>query len=41
MFISLAEGADGHPVAVMTAGSDNIAVSNLYSTVNLEKETSR
>ena len=37
MFISLAEGADGHPVAVMTAGSDNIAVSNLYSTVNLEE----
>ena len=23
MFISLAEGADGHPVAVMTSGSDN------------------
>ncbi|MEC7600427.1 MAG: hypothetical protein VYB23_03180, partial [Candidatus Thermoplasmatota archaeon] len=37
MFISLAEGADGHPVAVMTSGSDNIAVSNLYSTVSLEE----
>ena len=37
MFISLAEGADGYPVAVMTAGSDNIAVSNLYSTVSLEE----
>ena len=37
MFISLAEGADGHPVAVMTSGSDNIAVSNLYSSVSLEE----
>ena len=35
MFISLAEGADGHP-AVMTSGSDNIG-SNLYSTVSLEE----
>ena len=37
MFISLAKGADGLPVAVMTSGSDNIAVSNLYSTVSLEE----
>lgn len=37
MFITLDEGADGHPVAVMTSGSDNIAVSNLYSSVNLEE----
>ena len=37
LFISLAEGEDGLPVAVMTSGSDNIAVSNLYSTVSLEE----
>tara|TARA_B100000900_G_scaffold346589_2_gene311418 strand:+ start:3119 stop:8527 length:5409 start_codon:yes stop_codon:yes gene_type:complete len=37
MFISLAEGQDGEPVAVMTTGSDNIAVSNLYSSVSLEE----
>ena len=37
LFISLAEGADGLPFAVMTSGSDNIAVSNLYSTVSLEE----
>ena len=37
LFISLAEGDDGQPMAVMTSGSDNIAVSNLYSTVSLEE----
>jgi hypothetical protein len=37
LFISLAEGQDGHPKAVMTPGSSNIAVSNLYSTVALEE----
>ncbi len=37
LFISLAEGQDGHPKAVMTPGSSNIAVSNLYSTVSLEE----
>ena len=37
LFISLAEGEDGLPFAVMTSGSDNIAVSNLYSTVSLEE----
>ena len=36
LFISLAEGVDGLPKAVMASGSDNIAVSNLYSTVSLE-----
>ena len=36
LFISLAEGVDGLPKAVMATGSDNIAVSNLYSTVSLE-----
>ena len=36
LFISLAEGDDGLPKAVMATGSDNIAVSNLYSTVSLE-----
>ena len=36
LFISLAEGDDGLPKAVMASGSDNIAVSNLYSTVSLE-----
>ena len=38
MFITLNEEGDGHPVAVMTSGSDNIAVSNLYSSVNLEED---
>ncbi|MEK9650774.1 MAG: hypothetical protein VW102_01095 [Poseidonia sp.] len=37
LFISLAEGEDGLPKAVMTSGSNNIAVSNLYSTVELEQ----
>ena len=37
MFISLAEGEGGLPTAVMTSGSDNIAVSNLYSSVSLEE----
>lgn len=37
MFISLAMGDDGAPFAVMTSGSDNIAVSNLYSSVSLEE----
>ena len=37
LFVSLAEGEDGLPRAVMTAGSTNIAVSNLYSTVDLEE----
>ena len=36
MFIALAAGEDGQPRAVMTSGSDNIAVSNLYSSVELD-----
>jgi hypothetical protein len=39
MFISLAMGDDGAPFAVMTSGSDNIAVSNLYSSVSLEENS--
>ena len=38
LFISLAAGEDGLPQALMTSGSDNIAVSNLYSTVELDEE---
>jgi hypothetical protein len=38
LFITLAEGEDGLPKAVMSSGSDNIAVSNLYSTVSLEED---
>jgi hypothetical protein len=37
LFISLAEGPDGLPQAVMESGSDYIAVSNLYSSVNLQE----
>ncbi len=36
LFISLTEGLDGLPVAVMESGSNYIAVSNLYSSVELE-----
>lgn len=37
LFISLTKGIDGEPVAVMTSGSANIAVSNLYSSVDLDE----
>ena len=40
MFISLTMGADGAPVAVMESGSENIAVSNLYSSVSLDEQNS-
>ena len=33
IFISLEEGLDGEPVAVMESGGDGLAVSNLYSSV--------
>jgi hypothetical protein len=38
MFISLAPDENGDPIAVMETGSDFIAVSNLYSTVELDAE---
>ena len=38
MFITLTPDENGHPVAVMESGSDYIAVSNLYSTVELDSE---
>ena len=38
LFISLAPDANGDPVAVMETGSDFIAVSNLYSTVDLDAD---
>ena len=37
LFISLATDENGLPRAVMTSGSDNIAVSNLYSSVELDQ----
>ena len=37
MFVTLAADENGLPQAVMASGSDNIAVSNLYSTVELEE----
>ncbi|MGB0612501.1 MAG: hypothetical protein ACPGMW_07735, partial [Poseidonia sp.] len=37
MFITLEEGLDGQPVATIVSGSNNIAVSNLYSTVEVEE----
>jgi len=37
VFISLTRGADGEPIAVMESGSANIAVSNLYSSVDLDE----
>ena len=37
VFISLTKDADGNPRAVMESGSANIAVSNLYSSVNLDE----
>ena len=40
MFITLAPDAQGLPEAVMTSGSNNIAVSNLYSTVELDPDNS-
>jgi hypothetical protein len=38
IFISLAPGADGTPVAHMTTGGEFLAVSNLYSSVQLDAE---
>ena len=38
MFITLTPDENGYPVAVMESGSDYIAVSNLYSTVELDSE---
>ena len=37
MFITLAEGEDGLPETVITSGSNHIAVSNLYSSVEVEE----
>lgn len=37
MFVTLAADSAGLPQAVMTSGSNNIAVSNLYSTVELQE----
>jgi hypothetical protein len=38
VFISLTKGEDGDPVALMESGSANIAVSNLYSSVDLDED---
>ena len=37
MFITLTKGADGDPIAVIESGSANIAVSNLYSSVDIDE----
>ena len=38
VFISLMANEQGEPMALMTSGSDNIAVSNLYSSVSLDED---
>ena len=38
IFITLAPGEDGLPVAHMTTGGEYLAVSNLYSNVQLDAE---
>ena len=38
IFISLEEGDDGTPEAVMESGGDGLAVSNLYSSVITSEE---
>lgn len=38
VFISLMANEDGEPVAIMESGSNNIAVSNLYSSVSIDED---
>ena len=38
LFITLTADANGEPMALMESGSDNIAVSNLYSSVSIDED---